>query len=376
MDRQKKNENKNKLVAEFKREDLDVSAFSDEDIEYYNKILKPKIDGTESYGIRKSKEEKERFITELEEKYKGEIQIKSYGRWKSFWKTNNIVIGDLNKCDFILTAHYDTPPQTKGNETIKDFLERYEAPVKGFQIHQVKAGVINKIFYMVLQNSWFSFLIFLLSAFLLWNYFTIEINNFFLSIIVFAGLSTIMVVTFASFIKLVSNWGSCLVCFNDNSLGVVMALQLYKEFEGKGAVILFDNEENGLIGSGLMKDEINKLNKPVINFDTICLGNSLIFNYSKYFKEKTKNASEIIEYLRNKDAYKGNGIKLNYEVAQDHINFSNYLWISYATIVNVHNQTFIKKGPIHTYEDNEFLIERFKDYKKILITVLNKIIEP
>lgn len=366
MESQKKSENK--LVTEFKREDLDISAFSDEDIEFYNKILKPKTEDVESYGVRKSKEEKENFIKALKERYKDkdEIEIRTYKNWKCFWETNNIVIGDLNNCDFILTAHYDTPPKGGENISVRDFLEKYKKPVKGkgFQMHQVKAGFIKRFICIELQYSYFfSVLSFLLIVlFFKFQYFQLQI-------LIALGI----IITIIPVLKLKLMNKPCNYCFNDNSLGIIMALQLYKEFNYKSAVILFDNEENGLIGSSLMKKEVNGLNKPVINFDTICLGNSLVFNYSKDFNEKTFNSNEIIEYLKNKDEWEEAGIKINYEVNQDHINFSNYLWISYATIVKVHNHIFIKKGPIHTNNDNLFLIDRFNDYRVKLINVLSKI---
>ena len=60
----------------------------------------------DSYQVRKTKKQKTRFIELLKQELNEEIMIEE----GNFPKSRNIIVGDLNKCQYILGAHYDTAP--------------------------------------------------------------------------------------------------------------------------------------------------------------------------------------------------------------------------------------------------------------------------
>ena len=60
----------------------------------------------EKYQVRKTRKQKDEFIQLLGNELNEHIIIEQCGMFKS----RNVIIGDLNKSKYVLTAHYDTAP--------------------------------------------------------------------------------------------------------------------------------------------------------------------------------------------------------------------------------------------------------------------------
>ena len=96
---------------------------------------------------------------------------------------------------------------------------------------------------------------------------------------------------------------------NDNTSGVVALLTLLERMTPKQrrrvAVVLFDNEELGLIGSALFRRKYKKAlgDKPMINLDCVGDGKHMMFAASRLYREDEALYGRTREAFRN-----GNGV--------------------------------------------------------------------
>lgn len=205
--------------------------------------------------------------------------------------SGNMVAGNVEEAEYIITAHYDTP---------------------GIMPHWM--NYIIKYFGHTRQLS---FSILLVIMFFLLHYFRLYIiNNILFLWILFI------------FIPNKNN-------YNDNTSGVLTLLNIAHQIsmssekeslKGKIALVFFNNEEWGLLGSAAMKkywvkNKISLEEKKIINVDCVGVGDLIMLTHGE--------KSNLVEMLQNtlKDSSKGKEIiKYKYKVIplSDEYNFKEH----------------------------------------------------
>ncbi len=203
----------------------------------------------EKYQIRKTKKQKLAFIDYIKAKYP-QVNIEEGG----FPNNRNIIIGDVDKAKIIFTAHYDT------------------CAVLPFPNLIFPRNIFFTVIYTLLICIPF-FAVMYLSRYLMSLITDIYWVESFVSFAIFLVLFLVV------FVLGEPNKHTA----NDNTSGVVSVLELYEtlsdEDKDKCAFILFDNEENGLLGSFFFRKRHKnvKNNTFVINLDCVGDGDNLMF---------------------------------------------------------------------------------------------------
>ncbi len=213
----------------------------------------------EKYMIRKTKRQKEsfrNFITDEVSSLGYETKIDTH---KDIAKSNNVIVGDINKAKVILTAHYDTPPNF--------FLPIITLP---------KNLILTLLLQCIPVVLFFIAFGFTLGAF--------NITNILIPMI----LIYIFLIWFL-FIGIPNKNN-----YNDNTSGVVLLTEVMcnieKELRDDVAFIFFDNEEKGLLGSsGFNKKNKHILyDKIILNYDCVSDGEHILIVVKKHLlKNKT-----------------------------------------------------------------------------------------
>ena len=183
-------------------------------------------------------------------------------------KSRNIVVGDINSCKIIISAHYDTCANL--------FVPNICFP---FSIYLY---IIYQIFLTIVMLLICGIVYLGLNMFLGINY------NVILFCILFIFLVVIMI-----FFG-ISNKNN----YNDNTSGVVCLIEMINKLDNLNdvAFIFFDNEEKGLLGSGqfIKNSKINFNEKILINLDCVSDGDNILILPSKKitqeFYDKIMNA--------------------------------------------------------------------------------------
>lgn len=210
-----------------------------------NEILK-------NYQVRKTKKQKEAFISLLKS-YHPDLQIQEGGLIKS----RNLIIGNVERSDIILSAHYDTCSQL---------------PFPNFITPK------NPVFYLLYAVA------ILIPVFLLMLVFSIVLQqisdnfwiNYFANLVLYFGVCSLMLAG-------PPNKHNA----NDNTSGVITVLEIYNQLtteeKQKVSIVLFDNEESGLLGSRVFKKKYkSQMNsKLLINYDCVSDGDYILFAASK-----------------------------------------------------------------------------------------------
>lgn len=210
------------------------------------------------YQIRKTRKQKERFIAMMQEHY-AELRIEEGG----FPKSKNLIIGDTEKADFLLTAHYDT--------CVALPFPNFLAP-KNFLASFAYAILIALPF-------------FILAVFI-----NVACRFIFESPILYNGvyLLCLVVLLYISLIGGKANEHNA----NDNTSGVIMLCELMarlsEEEKSRCAFIFFDNEEGGLLGSGLYRKKHKAAIKKqlIINFDCVSDGDNMLLVQNRAAKKR------------------------------------------------------------------------------------------
>lgn len=199
------------------------------------------------FPMRRSEEEKGKFYDYVRSEL-GEDRVKKETLEN---KHNNIVIGDVSEAKVIFTAHYDTPAAS----VIPNIM---------LPANKVIGTVIHMIFPIAMA------LFSLLVAYAIGGVFGLDESG-----VIIAYL----ILYFASF-YLATRAFPNKHNKNDNTSGVATVLSLACVTEGSNvAFVLFDNEENGLLGSKAFSKKYKELlkQKMVINFDCVGNGDQIIF---------------------------------------------------------------------------------------------------
>ncbi len=206
----------------------------------------------ERYQIRKTAKQKQGFIDLLQSHFP-QLQLQAGG----FPKSRNLIIGDVETAKVVLTAHYDTCPKFP----VPNFI----TPKNPLLSILYSIAILIPVFLSV-------FLLNLLIGLVSDNYWV----HYWISLVFYFG-----------FIYLLLAGPANKHTANDNTSGVVtlceILQQMSPEDQKKTAVVFFDNEEIGLIGSGLFRKIYKKQmqDKLLVNLDCVSDGNHILLAISK-----------------------------------------------------------------------------------------------
>ena len=223
-----------------------------------------------NHMVRKSKKQKKEFqklITDnIENSY-----VESY-------RTNdkNIIVGDLNKAEYVFTAHYDTCATLF---ILPNFLTPKNKII--FIIYQILLTLLLMIIALIPSSI----------VYLLTKDFMISGCSF----------SIFMLLLCFQMIFGISNKKN----YNDNTSGVVTLLELYfyltEEEKNKVCFVFFDNEEKGLLGSKAFKNKHKEImkNKILVNFDCVADGDNILLIHKNIDEKLDLLKKSIIENNKN-----------------------------------------------------------------------------
>ena len=215
-------------------------------------VIDVSMEVIEEFQVRKSKKQKTNFIEFIQSRFPC-AKIENGG----FGKNRNIVIGDIEKADVVLGAHYDTCAVLPFPNLIMPrnlFLT--------IMIQLIAVIIILAITQLI------SFLVIALT------------NNIFLG-----GITTILLCIFILLWLFLGKANKHTM--NDNTSGVITLLEILNSLDenniDKVAFVFFDNEENGLLGSSFFNKKHKRVmeNKLLINFDCVSDGDHMMFVQSK-----------------------------------------------------------------------------------------------
>lgn len=211
------------------------------------------------WQVRKTKQQKTDFIGFMKKNF-SDMKIEEGGR---IIKSHNLVIGDVQKADFILTAHYDTcaalPFPNVLSPTNMAFTLFYNILIC-LPFFAVMAIIFRLLSFMTddfLIRYWISF-------------------------------AVMLVLLFAVFMGGKPNKHTA----NDNTSGVITLLELMNrlspEQKERTAFVFFDNEENGMLGSAFFAKKYKGCltDKLVINFDCVSDGDNILVAMNNEAKKR------------------------------------------------------------------------------------------
>lgn len=219
----------------------------------------------EKYPIRRKKEQKEEFFNYVCENFEPNRVKKDV-----LDKNENIVIGDWEKADVIITAHYDTPASS--------IFPNVMMPRNIILSYAYHLGIPILMALVCLAFAFFISAVFKLEyIFTVYIYLVLYFGLFYFGMRFFVNKHN----------------------YNDNTSGVATVMELAKLINSeKVAFILFDNEEKGLVGSKAMakkyKEQLS--GKLVINLDCVANGKEILFIVKK-------GAEECKEYSLLKQSF-------------------------------------------------------------------------
>ncbi len=219
----------------------------------------------EKYQVRKTHKQKSAFIKLLQERLgKDKVKVESGGIFGS----RNIIIGDIDKAEYVLGAHYDTQPVMP----FPNFL----TPKNVFIYILYNLFIVFAMFAIIYIVGG---IMFLLKA----DFWTV----YYVCLLILIGM---MLLIYAG----KANKHTA----NDNTSGVITLIEAFhnEKLKDNMAFVLFDHEEVGMFGSmafaGKHKKQLK--NKPVINFDCVGVGDTVMVlsnkRARKLFGGKIKNA--------------------------------------------------------------------------------------
>ena len=229
------------------------------------------IEINEKFPVRRSSEQKNGLF----EYVKTEAEaIGLTARIETFQKKhNNIVIGDYEKADIVYTAHYDTPARSLVPNLMMP-RNPFIARLYGLGIPILIAFASLGIAYGIQSGLGLPYPMF----------------------------AVIYLVLYFGAIFGIMRCGSNMSNKNDNTSGVAAVLSIMANNPKNAAYILFDNEENGLLGSKalLRSNKVLWESKPLINFD--CVGNG-----SSFVIVAMEKAEKHPVFAKISDTVKSNG---------------------------------------------------------------------
>lgn len=206
----------------------------------------------DKFQVRKNKKQKLHFIAFLK-KYFPDLQVQEGG----FPKSRNIILGDVEQAKVVLSAHYDTCAQLPFPNLI------------------TPKNILLSILYSLLIV-----LPFLVLGMVLY-YLALRFSEN-----IYVGYS-IAIIFYFLILFLAFSGPANKHTANDNTSGVITLCEIYQamtpEQRARTAVVFFDNEELGLIGSSYFNSAYRKTmkNKLLINFDCVSDGDNIMIAVNK-----------------------------------------------------------------------------------------------
>lgn len=216
------------------------------------------------YQIRKTRRQKAQFRAWLT----GNLEAMGYAvreEKSPLIGSVNVIVGDVEKADYLFTAHYDTCPVLP----VPNFLAPKNLAVT--MLYQVALAFV--IIALGLGAG------ILLALLLHWPW-AVWVGYF---------------AAFALFLMGPANRHTA----NDNTSGVAVLLRalatLPQASRDRAAFVFFDNEELGLLGSAYFKKRHTRqvASKPLINFDCVSDGDHLLLVLGKGFAKAPQAAEKI-----------------------------------------------------------------------------------
>lgn len=210
------------------------------------------------FQVRKSRAQKAEFIAFMREQFP-ELRVEEGGRLP---RCRNLIIGDVDRAEILLSAHYDTCARL---------------PFPNFICPQ------NMPLY-ILYSLLICIPFFLISA-------LINFGLFFISDSYLLHMAVSLVVIFGLIYLVFFGGKANPNTANDNTSGVLTLCELYAalspEQRAKTAFIFFDQEETGMFGSALFKKLHPQAarSKLLINFDCVSDGEHMLIVKSRAAKK-------------------------------------------------------------------------------------------
>ncbi len=201
----------------------------------------------DTYQIRKGRKRKNEFIEFLSSKFP-ELKVEQSGKTIV---SKNLILGDIEKADTIISAHYDTP-------AVMPF-PNFIAPFNLFLTLIYSVLIVIPMFVIMFGLS----------------FFLAKLNLPFYLILIIS-----YAVLFVFFYLLMAGKANKHNA-NDNTSGIILLIEMYNAMtdiqKQKTALVFFDNEELGLIGSRAFLKSYKKImkDKLLINADCIGVGDHL-----------------------------------------------------------------------------------------------------
>lgn len=220
-------------------------------------MLHEPMDVLNHYPVRKSRKQKKCFREAVKEY--AEAQGYACRIEKGSLGSRNIVIGDPDSAEFLVTAHYDTPARMLFPNLI------------------TPCNLLTFVAYQIFMIGFF-FAAALAVGIPVWSLSNNSDAAFLTGYLVYFGLLFLMMLGPAN----PSN-------ANDNTSGVVTVLETLRTMpenqRGKVCFVLFDLEEAGLIGSASYRKKHRKVteNQIVLNLDCVGDGDEIVFFPVKKF---------------------------------------------------------------------------------------------
>ena len=230
-------------------------------------MLTTPMDVLTEFPVRKSKIQKLKFCNEIQRYMQNmgySVTIESGSR-----NCRNIIIGDQQTAQYVVTAHYDTPPRM--------FLPNFITPC-------------NPVIYFAYQT----FVVLILLGISLGLAFGVgalfQMPQLRFPVWYFSYLGMLMLLLFGP-----ANPNNA----NDNTSGIVTLLEIAKSMpqaaRNKTCFILFDLEEKGLVGSrAYQKKHKSETNRQIIlNLDCVGDGDEIMLFPTKKMRIRKRDLSQL-----------------------------------------------------------------------------------
>jgi len=248
------------------------------------------------------------------------------------WFSKNVFIGSIDTAEYILSAHYDTPPR------MPPFL------------------VKNVITYNIIIMAMIVVLIGLSIIF--------SIHPFLTSLIIF------LFVGYNFGFPAISNKYN----LNDNTSGVLTLLYLMQRIKTpKVAFVFFDNEEKGLFGSlgfarYLRKKKLNYQLRKYINFD--CVGRGNVFSLDHFNRPQLALRIKSVFDRLQITGYECQVRKARARELSDHFAFIKNSHVGIFALINHNNKLVI--NDIHSHRDRQIDLNNIFILSKVIETFINQ----
>lgn len=258
----------------------------------------------------------------------------------------NIIVGDINKAEYVFTAHYDTPPKLP----------------KFFVKHMLLYSVLFATIIMVAMFG-LPILVFQQTN-------SVELLEI-LSTLSYIGAGATFGYSLMHIMGLAGNANK--TNYNDNTSGCYTLLKLMQEYQtlpqkekDKIAFVFFDNEEKFLLGSFTHKTKNKKIykNKTYINFDCVALGKQMNLYY---FGKKTDIVNQLENQIIENKNFIAHPQKSNLNSMSDHFALRKANHVCMLTVDPNNNKSIYSQ--IHCSNDTKI------DYSNVdnIISTINSL---